>query len=165
MLEGQSLSPDGICNLLCLSPMQSQLSIFPRYTLDDETHWLVGIDPVRRYWIKVNNDPALTVAIPGLAVSSGGDFKPFFLAFRALTIGDTLALPTFTSTPLMIRSLADNLYAIAYPINNAPTWHLFDREMVETFLLSAHPDWHCAPQDLELGRDLILRSWQLPSAV
>jgi hypothetical protein len=144
--------------------MQPQLFAFPRYTLANETLWLVGIDPVRRYWVKVNGNPALTIAIPGLVVSSGEALRPLFLAFRTLRIGDTIALPTFTRTALKIHCLADNLYAIAYPIDNAPTWHLFDRETIETFLLSAHPDWHCAPQDLELGRDLILRSWQLPSA-
>ncbi len=144
--------------------MPFQLSIAPRYTLDDGSRWLVGIDPVRRYWIKVNSDPAMTIAIPGLAVVSVADFTQFFLDFRALAPGATLTLPTFTATALKVHCVADNLYAIADPTENAPTWHLFDRETIEAFLVAAHPDWQCSPRDLDLGRDLILRSWQLPSA-
>jgi hypothetical protein len=144
--------------------MQSQLSLSPRYTLDDESPWLVGIDPVRRYWVRINGETDLTIAIPGLVVSSSAAFKEAIVSFRSLAVGKTLTLPTFTRKPLQIHHLADNLYAIAAAEQEAPVWHLFDRETIEAFLLTAHPDWQCAPQDVALGRDLIWQSWQQPSA-
>ncbi|MGK7909561.1 MAG: hypothetical protein AB4040_20315 [Synechococcus sp.] len=144
--------------------MQSQLSLSPRYTLDDEQPWLVGIDPVRRYWIKVNGNSSFPLTVPGLMVSSQQEFKSAILSFRSLKVGGALALPTFTSTPLAIHHLAENLYAIVHPVDEAPAWHLFDRETIEAFLMAAHPDWQCAPQDIALGRDLIFQAWKQPTA-
>ncbi|MGK7909829.1 MAG: hypothetical protein AB4040_21690 [Synechococcus sp.] len=144
--------------------MQNRLSLSPRYFLDDESPWLVGIDPVRRYWIRVNGDSSRTIAVPGLSIASLDEFKKAVLSFRSLEIGAILALPTFTTEPLVIQHLADNLYAISHPVEGASTWHLFDRETVESFLLAAHPDWKSSQQDISLGRDLILQSWHQPSA-
>ena len=146
------------------SSMQSRLSLSPRYFLDDDSPWLVGIDPVRRYWIRVNGDPSRTIAVPGLSIASLDEFKNAVLSFRSLEIGEILALPTFTTEPLVIQNLADNLYAISHPVEGASTWHLFDRETVESFLLSAHPDWKSSPQDIALARNLVLQSWQQASA-
>lgn len=144
--------------------MQSILPIAPRYTLDDESPWLVGIDPVRRYWLKVNGAEAFRVAIPGLSTVSFETLKEAIKSFRSLPAGATITLPTFTTERLTIHCLAHNLYAIPYPINGASAWHLFDRETIEAFLLTAHPDWQCAPQDIALGRDAIFQSWEQPSA-
>ena len=139
------------------------LSLSPRYTLDDESPWLVGIDPVRRYWIQVNGADSLKIAIPGLIVSSIEEFKNAVLGFRQLEEGEQLTLSTFGDEDLTIQCVAANLYAIAYPINEAEAWHLFDRETVEAFLLTAHPDWQCSPKDVALGRDLLLQSWHQPA--
>ena len=144
--------------------MQSTLSLTPRYTLDDESVWLIGIDPVRRYWIRVDGEEKLKVAIPGLLVSSFETLKEVIQSFRTLQIGSTLTLPTFTSERLTIHHLASNLYAIPQPVNGLLTWHLFDRETVESFLLTAHPDWQCSPQDIDLGRNLIGQLWKKSSA-
>ena len=144
--------------------MHSRLSLSPRYCLDDVSPWLVGIDPVRRYWIWVNGDSSQTMVVPGLSIASLDEFTGAILNFRSLEIGETLALPTFTTKPLVVQYLADNLYAISHAVEGASTWHLFDRETVESFLLSAHPDWKSSPQGIDLGRDLLLQSWQQPSA-
>lgn len=145
--------------------MSSELPLAPRYTLDDESPWLVGIDPVRRYWIRANGAEDMRIAIPGLSTVSFETLKEAMKSFRTLPVGATLTLPTFTTELLTIHCLANNLYAVPYPINNALVWHLFDRETIEAFLLTAHPDWQCAPQDIALGRDTIFQSWGQPSAV
>ncbi len=144
--------------------MQSALSLAPRYTLDDESIWLIGIDPVRRYWINVGCETAITITIPGLLTPSFEILKEAIQSFRSLPIGSTLTLPTFTRKRLTIHHLTNNLYAIPHPVNGSPAWHLFDRETVEAFLLTAHSDWQCASQDIALGRDLIAQSWEQPSA-
>ena len=144
--------------------MRSQLSLSPRYTLDDEQPWLIGIDPVRRYWVRVNGSSSCSTIVPGLVVSGQQEFKSAILSFRALEVGETLALPTFTSSQLVIHHLAENLYAIVHPIEAAQAWHLFDRETIEAFLMTAHPDWQCTPQDIALGRDLVFQAWQKPCA-
>ncbi len=151
-------------HFLTVGSMQSALSLVPRYTLDDESTWLIGIDPVRRYWIKVDGEAAITITIPGLLIPSFETLKEAIQSFRSLPVGATLTLPTFTSERLTIHHLKNNLYAIPHPINGASAWHLFDRETVEAFLLTAHPDWQCAPQDLALGRDLIAQAFEQPSA-
>ena len=144
--------------------MSSELPLAPRYTLDDASPWLVGIDPVRRYWLKANGSEDMKIAIPGLSTTSFETLKEAIKSFRTLPVGATLTLPTFTTERLTIHCLASNLYAIPHPINHALTWHLFDRETVEAFLLTAHPDWQCAPQDISLGRDTIVQAWGQSSA-
>ena len=144
--------------------MDTLLSLSPRYTLDDGPTWLVGIDPVRRYWLHVNSDPSTTVAIPGLTVSSPKSFKEAIIGFRSLSAGESLFLSTYAHSRLEVRCIGDNLYAIPHAIEGAKAWHLFDYETVEAFLLTAHPDWQCSPQDIELGRDLLQQSWLQPSA-
>lgn len=140
--------------------MQSKLSLAPRYNLDDETVWLIGIDPVRRYWIQVNGDSTMRIAIPGLMLSEQQEFKSAVLDFRSLQQGQTLTVSTYTSQSLAIHCVAENLYAIPHKVDGASAWHLFDRETVESFLLTAHEDWRCAPQDVALGRELIFKAWQ-----
>lgn len=144
--------------------MRSTLALAPRYTLDDESIWLIGIDPVRRYCIRPDGEPCLTLKIPGLMTASFEALKGSIQGFRALLPGSSMSLPTYTSEKLTIHYLAEDLYAISYPVNGAPAWHLFDRETIESFLLTAHPDWQCAPKDIALGRDLLSQSWAQPCA-
>ena len=139
------------------------LYLSPRYTLDDDLAWLVGIDPVRRYWLRVNGDASETVSIPGLAVSSPQAFKKAILGFRSLSAGESLFLPTSSNTRLEICCVGENLYAIPHLVQGAPAWHLFDYETIESFLMTAHPDWQCSPKDMELGRALLQQSWGQPS--
>ncbi|WP_416669178.1 hypothetical protein [Egbenema bharatensis] len=138
--------------------MHSLFPLSPRYRLDDELPWLVGVDPVRRYWINVNGDESQVVTIPGL-LTSVTEFKRTVLAFRALLPGETLTLSTY-STPTQIYCIAENCYAIAGEVNGAAIWHLFDQETIESFLMTAHPDWQCSPEDVELGRNHLLRSFE-----
>jgi hypothetical protein len=50
--------------------MFSELSLAPRYRLDDDSPWLKGIDPLRRYWICVNGDPRSMRVLSGLSTQS-----------------------------------------------------------------------------------------------
>jgi hypothetical protein len=64
----------------------------------------------------------------------------------------------------MIRCISPNCYALESRINDAPVWHLFDQETLDSLLMTAHPDWQCAPSDVELGRNLLLRSFSQATA-
>lgn len=145
--------------------MYTKLSLSPRYTLESGPAWLVGIDPIRRYWINVNSNEAKTISIPGLAVSSIDAFKDSVLAFRSLSAGESLFLTTYTHSRIEVRCIGENLYAIPHAVEGAQTWHLFDYETIEAFLLTAHPDWQCSPQDMALGQTLLQQSWQHSYAV
>ena len=144
--------------------MPSALSFAPRYTLDDESPWLMGIDPIRRYWINVNGEKSMAITIPGLLTPSLEVLQEAIRSFRSLPAGATLTLPTFTDERLTIHHPVENIYAVPYSIEGRNAWHIFDRETVESFLLTAHPDWQCAPQDLTLGRNLITQAWEHSAA-
>lgn len=144
--------------------MQPGFSLSPRYALDDESSWWVGIDPLRRYWLKINSDSDCTVAIPGLSVASQEAFIESILLFRDLLPGNTLELPTFSDQPLRIRCIHRNSYAIKDVVAGVPVWHLFERETLEQMLMTAHPDWQCSSGDVELGRRMIAHSWQTANA-
>ena len=45
--------------------MSDSFPLAPRYRLDDEDAWLVGIDPLRRYWFAANGDETIQVVVPG----------------------------------------------------------------------------------------------------
>ncbi|HEY9618698.1 MAG TPA: hypothetical protein V6C64_17785 [Microcoleaceae cyanobacterium] len=139
------------------------LSLAPRYRLDDELPWLEGIDPSRHYWIAVNSDLSQMVAIPGLAAASFTQFRATILNFRAMQPGDqiTIMRPAAQCT---IHCIRQNCFAIAAEINHAPVWHLFDQETLESLLMTSHPDWQCSPQDVDLGRRMLMRSWQQTAA-
>jgi hypothetical protein len=143
-------------------PMSAFFPLSPRYRLDDESPWLVGIDPVRQYWIRVNGNESQIVAIPGL-LAAVAEFKQTVFAFRALMPGESLTLKTYAK-PTQVYCVADNCYAIEAEMAGAPVWHLFDQETVESFLMTAHPDWQCNPKDVQLGRELLLRSFQQAAA-
>ncbi|MFM2062783.1 MAG: hypothetical protein RLZZ507_2453 [Cyanobacteriota bacterium] len=137
--------------------MEPLFCLSPRYRLDDESPWLEGIDPSRHYWIAVNGEKKVTLALPGLIVSSFDEFKEVIRKFRSLQPGEMMSLARISSR-CMIRCIATNCYALEARINDAPVWHLFDQETLDSLLMTAHPDWQCAPSDIELGRKLLLRS-------
>ncbi|ARV62077.1 hypothetical protein BZZ01_28690 [Nostocales cyanobacterium HT-58-2] len=139
--------------------MEAPLCLSPRYRLDDELPWLEGIDPSRHYWVAVNGDKDLIVAIAGLTVSSMGELKQIIREFRSLQPGEHMTLARVASVST-IHCVSQNCYAIAAQINEALVWHLFDQETLESLLKTAHPDWQCAPKDIELGRKLLIRSFQ-----
>ncbi|WOD41490.1 hypothetical protein [Nodosilinea sp. E11] len=139
--------------------MFSELSLTPRYRLDDDSPWLKGIDPLRRYWIYVNGDQRSLRVLSGLSAQSAEAFKQAIRNFRNLTIGQELTLPAGLSDRLVIHCVALNCYAIADHSTGHEVWHLFDAESLESLLLTAHPDWQSAPEHLNLGRSLITAAW------
>ncbi len=132
-------------------------ALSPRYRLDDELPWLEGIDPSRHYWISVNGDSKTQVAIPGLTVDGLSEFKQAICQFRSLKPTEQMKLMRIASD-CTIHCVTSNCYAIEAEVNQATVWHLFDRETLESLLMSAHPDWRCANKDIELGRNLLTRS-------
>jgi hypothetical protein len=136
----------------------------PRYRLDDESPWLEGIDPSRHYWIAVNGDARVKVAIPGLTVSSMEEWKQNIRKFRSLKAGDRMELVRIASR-CTIHCISDNCYAIATDIADAPVWHLFDKETLDSLLMTSHPDWQCAPKDIDLGRQLLARALEQVAVV
>lgn len=142
--------------------MQPLFPLAPRYRLDDDSVWLEGIDPSRHYWIRVNGDGEAIAVLPGLAASSIDAFKRVMRQFRALQPGEQMTIQRTAST-CQIHCISQNCYAIEGLENGAPVWHLFDQETLDSLLMTSHPDWQCAPQDMELGRRLLMRSWATPS--
>lgn len=144
--------------------MSLALSLAPRYRLDDSSPWLIGIDPIRRYWIQINGVQDLSTAISGLSIDDVSEFKEAILRFRRMRDGETIALPTATSEPLVIRRIAPNLFALGEAVEGAAVEHLFDREALESLLMAAHPDWRCAPEHVQLAKKLLTVSWRQPAA-
>ncbi|NJL00743.1 MAG: hypothetical protein HC838_10165 [Spirulinaceae cyanobacterium RM2_2_10] len=136
----------------------------PRYRLDDASPWLVGIDPGCRYWLSVNGVEEQRVSIPGLLLTDLDDWKQAVRNFRALQPSESMDL-TRPSAALTLHCISENCYAIAHHINGAPVWHLFDRETVDSLLMTSHPDWQCAACDLDLSRELLAQSFCQPAAV
>lgn len=136
--------------------MTLSISLAPRYRLDDESPWLLGIDPARHYWITVNSDVDTPVALPGLMVSSLSEFKQTIRKFRALQPQQQMQVFRTTNS-LTIYCISANCYAVEVD-NSIPVWHLFDQETLESLLMSAHPDWQCAERDIDLGRQMLMRS-------
>ena len=139
--------------------MTQPFILSPRYRLDDESPWLEGIDPSRHYWISVNSDAGFEVAIPGLCVSSRQEWKQSIRQFRSLQPGEQMDLVRIANR-CTIHCISDNCYAIAADVAGAPVWHLFDKETLDSLLMTSHPDWQCAPKDMDLGRQLLARSLQ-----
>ena len=136
-----------------------ELSLVPRYRLDDDSSWLLAIDPVRRYWIAANGDERLSTEIAGLLTSDKQKFREVILQFRALTSGETLNLPTYREET-QIYCVATNCYAVVGEVAGAEVWHIFDRESLESLLMTAHSDWIPNPKDLERSRQLLSKSWE-----
>lgn len=139
--------------------MEVAFCLSPRYRLDDESPWLVGIDPSRHYQIAVNGDSNLTIALPGLTVSSLSELKQAMQQFRSLSPGKQMTLNRIASA-CTIYCVSLNCYAVEAQINEALVWHLFDEETLDSLLMTAHPDWLCAPSDIDLGRKILLRSFE-----
>lgn len=142
-----------------ISPEAALFCLSPRYRLDDELPWLEGIDPSRHYWVMVNGDRNFIVALPGLMVSSKSDLREAMGKFRSLQPGEQMTLDRIASS-CQIHCISTNCYAIEAEINDAPVWHLFDQETLDSLLMTAHPDWQCAASDVDLGRRLLMRSFQ-----
>ncbi|MGK7896211.1 MAG: hypothetical protein AB4372_22005 [Xenococcus sp. (in: cyanobacteria)] len=136
-----------------------KLSLAPRYRLDDDSSWLLAIDPVRRYWIATNGDENISTEISGLLTSDKQEFREVIIKFRGLTPGETLNLPTYGELT-QIYCVATNCYAIVGEVSGAEVWHLFDREKLESLLMTAHPDWLPNPKDIERSRRLLSKSWE-----
>jgi len=134
--------------------MESLLCLSPRYRLDDESPWLEGIDPSRHYWIAVNGEQNLTLALPGCLESSLDEFKQIMRQFRSLQPGEVMDLTRIASS-CTIHCISSNCYAMEGMINDAPVWHLFDQETLDSLLMTAHPDWQCTLSDVQLGRRLL----------
>ncbi|RAM51995.1 MAG: hypothetical protein C6Y22_08100 [Hapalosiphonaceae cyanobacterium JJU2] len=143
--------------------MEALFCLSPRYRLDDESPWLEGIDPSRNYWIMVNGDKNLTVALPGLSVSAKSELKQAIQQFRSLQPGEQITLLRVADA-CKIHCVSSNCYAIEAELNGAAVWHLFDQETLDSLLMTAHPDWQCAPKDIDLGRRLLLRSFEQMTA-
>jgi hypothetical protein len=143
--------------------MTQPFILSPRYRLDDESPWLEGIDPSRQYWISVNSNPGIKVAIPGLSVSSRQEWKQSIRQFRSLQAGEQMELVRIANR-CTIHCISDNCYAIEADVAGAPVWHLFDQETLDSLLMTSHPDWQCAPKDIDLGRQLLTRSLQQVTA-
>jgi hypothetical protein len=145
--------------------MLSGFSLTPRYRLDDESPWLKGIDPLRRYWIYANGNSDDVRILPGLQMVEFEEFRQAVRGFRAMTPGEELSLPASMGSTLVICCVAENCYAIPDESTGAQVWHLFDKESLESLLMTAHPDWRCTPEHLSLGRSFLSHAWQQPAAV
>ncbi len=135
------------------------ISLAPRYRLDDDSSWLLAIDPVRRYWIAINGNEKLSTDISGLLTSDKQKFRDIILQFRDLVPGETLNLPTYKEKA-QIYCVTTNCYAVVDEVSEAKVWHLFDRETLESLLMTAHSDWIPNPKDIERSRQLLSQSWE-----
>lgn len=144
--------------------MREFFPLVPRYRLDDEQPWLLGIDPLRRYWLSVNGGSTVTALVPGLNTESFETFRTAMRSFRQLQAGETIHLPTALGTSLDITCVSNNCFLIAGNVNGAAVSHVFDQESLESLLMTAHPDWCCAPHHKELGCQVLSLSWSQPAA-
>jgi hypothetical protein len=144
--------------------MTEQFILSPRYRLDDEYPWLEGIDPSRHYWISVNSDSKLQIAIPGLVASSTDELKAIISRFRSLQPQDVMTVERIAGG-FTLRCISNNCYAIEGEVKGALVWHLFDRETIESLLMTSHPDWIPSPKDIELGRKRIAMAFAQPAYV
>ena len=142
--------------------MTQPLILSPRYRLDDEITWLEGIDPSRRYWLAVNGDRQSRVVVPGLCVSSSQELKDAILEFRGLQPQETMVIKR-PFGKLTIHCVNVNCYAIEGRVKSALTWHLFDKETLESLLLTSHPEWVPSQRDIELGRKLLELAFEQPA--
>jgi hypothetical protein len=145
--------------------MSHSFTLAPRYRLDDESPWLEGIDPMRAYWLWVNGDQNCPLTIPGVSVTDLEELRPIIQEFRDLQPNAAMQVElTMATEPLSIICISSNCYAIPFPVLGAMAWHLFDQETLESLLMTAHPDWQCAPAHLDLGRRRLQQVWQQPIA-
>lgn len=135
--------------------MVQPLITAPRYRLDNQSPWLRGIDPSRGYWLWVNGDVMFRTCLPGLLTENVRHWQQIIRQFKSLQPGSHMSLERLHKPGLALHCISENCYAIAAAYQDAPVWHLFDRETLESLLRTSHPDWQCAPEDLALGRELL----------
>ncbi|PSN17048.1 hypothetical protein C7271_19795 [filamentous cyanobacterium CCP5] len=145
--------------------MSDSFPLAPRYRLDDGDAWLVGIDPLRRYWVAANGDDASSLVIPGLSVADFELFRDLMLAFRNMRSGDSLPLPTAVGVPLLVTCVSKNCFLVESAVDGCPASHLFDQEALESLLMTAHPDWRCAPHHKDLGNRMLSLAWEKPAVI
>jgi len=139
--------------------MKKLFPLSPRYRLDDDSHWLDGVDSARYYWIAVNSDRTYQAAIPGLTVSSLNELKEAIRNFRGLQPGEQMAIARSPETSI-IYCVSENFYALEAEVKGAKVWHLFDYETLDSLLMTGHPRWQCRPKDTNLGSQPIVPGWQ-----
>ncbi len=66
-------------------------------------------------------------------------------------------MPTYREST-QIYCVATNCYAIVDEVSGAEVWHIFDRETIESLLMTAHSDWIANPKDIERSRQLLSMS-------
>ncbi len=142
--------------------MTQPFILSPRYRLDDQSPWLEGIDPSRRYWINVNGNEQLQVIIPGLCVSSIQELKEVIRRLRSLQPQEKLTIKRVAGQ-FSIYCISQNCYGIQGRVKGALTWHLFDKETLESLLMTSHPDWVPSPKDLALGRKALESMFEQPA--
>lgn len=138
--------------------MKQIFTMAPRYRQDDKASWLEGIDPCHYYWIAVNGDNNLKVAIPGLIVSSIAEWKENLRRWRSLQGGDRMTIERMASI-CTIHCINENCYAIDAEVAGAKVWHLFDREALESLLMTSHPDWASTPKNV-VASQILAGSWE-----
>ncbi|MEO1093944.1 MAG: hypothetical protein AAFX01_03470 [Cyanobacteria bacterium J06638_28] len=143
--------------------MSNPFPLAPRYRLDDEDTWLIGIDPIRRYWLAINGDETLQAVISGLDSEDFAAFREAVFSFREMHSGDSVQLPTRAGSPLIVKCVAKNCFLLEGEVNGYAACHLFDHESLESLLMTAHPDWVCAPQHKALGSKLLSLAWSQPT--
>jgi hypothetical protein len=143
--------------------MTQQFILAPRYRLDDEFSWLEGIDPSRHYWISVNSDSRLQVSIPGLIVSSIEELREVISRFRSLQPQESMTVDRIAGSGFTLHCISSNCYAIEDEVAGFLTWHLFDKESIESLLMTSHPDWLPSPKDIELGRKRLALAFEQPA--
>ncbi|MGK7931483.1 MAG: hypothetical protein AB4041_08615 [Microcystaceae cyanobacterium] len=142
--------------------MSQSFILAPRYRLDDESPWLEGVDPCQYYWIWVNGDPQLQVVISGLRASSVQELKTVIKQVQSLQAGEIMRIQR-TKEDFILHCVGDNCYAIEGHIQGALIWHLFDKEALESLLMTSHPDWLPSPKGIELGRNRLKQSFAQPA--
>ncbi|MEM8639927.1 MAG: hypothetical protein AAGG51_14100 [Cyanobacteria bacterium P01_G01_bin.54] len=144
--------------------MNQPFTVAPRYRLDDESQWLRGIDPSRRYWLWLNGETTMKTALAGFLANDLTAWKQTLQRFRNLQPQEQMSVERLGATAFTLHCISANCYAIATTYQGAAVWHLFDQETLQSLLHTAHPDWQCAPQDVELGRELLATSLNLSVA-
>jgi hypothetical protein len=142
--------------------MNQTLTLAPRYRLDDESIWLEGVDPSQHYWIRVNGDPQLQIVIPGLCVATIQELKNVILKVRSMQAGDMMRIQRIADS-FTLHCVGNNCYAIEGRVRGALTWHLFDKEALESLLLTSHPDWIPSEKGMELGRNHLINAFSQPA--
>lgn len=138
--------------------MTQPFIVAPRYRLDDESQWLRGIDPSRRYCLWINGERSLATTLPGLLTFRPSEWQQALREFRQLRPQGQMTLERLGIPALKIHCLSTNCYAIATTYQGAEVWHLFDQEALESLLMTGHTDWQGGTRSLELGWEALAQT-------